>query len=308
MNSYSKPRVAIFLATHNSEKFLRDQIDSILDQVEVQIFIYVSDDSSVDSTYKILSSYLKKHNNIKLLKEGKFGNAHRNFMRLIKDVELPEDIEFIALADHDDIWKRNKIIKGISKIEKNQVQAYSGSFEIFTNNSSQTKYFSKNQNQKKFDHIFSSPGPGSTFILKKEAFRYIQDIIRSNYKEFLLADHHDWILYSLSRTMGVKWTIDEQSYLLYRQHDSNQIGANNGKQAYVKRINHILSGKFNQEINRNIYILSSLSKDFEELVSEAFNKSLSNSNNVFQYRRSRIQSVFIYLLIQLNFIKHEKHI
>jgi len=56
-----KPTVAILMATYNGEKFISDQIDSILNQSEVNVHFYISDDRSTDNTLNIIHDYKQKY-------------------------------------------------------------------------------------------------------------------------------------------------------------------------------------------------------------------------------------------------------
>ena len=64
-----KEQVEIVMATYNGEKYLKEQIDSILNQTYQNINLIISDDNSNDSTRKILEEYKKIDNRIKILKK-----------------------------------------------------------------------------------------------------------------------------------------------------------------------------------------------------------------------------------------------
>ena len=57
----NKPTVAILMATYNGEKYLSEQIDSILNQRQVNVHLYVSDDGSTDNTLNIIQDYKNKY-------------------------------------------------------------------------------------------------------------------------------------------------------------------------------------------------------------------------------------------------------
>lgn len=96
--------VSVLLATYNGEKYISDQMDSILKQLSYEDEILVSDDGSEDNTIKIIESYLEKDNRIKLYKNKRLG-VIRNFEFLIKRANH----EIIFLCDQDDIWLDNKV-------------------------------------------------------------------------------------------------------------------------------------------------------------------------------------------------------
>lgn len=96
--------ISVAMATYNGEKYLREQIDSILCQLAEQDEIIISDDGSMDSTLLIIEEYMKKDNRIHLVKG--LGKGHVfNFENAIKFCKN----EIIVLSDQDDVWENNKI-------------------------------------------------------------------------------------------------------------------------------------------------------------------------------------------------------
>ena len=57
----NKPRVLVLLSTYNGEKYLREQLDSIFNQVDIEVSVFASDDCSKDGTVSILEEYSKSH-------------------------------------------------------------------------------------------------------------------------------------------------------------------------------------------------------------------------------------------------------
>jgi glycosyltransferase involved in cell wall biosynthesis len=89
--NYNKT-IAVLLTTCNSEKFLKDQIDSILQQNKVIVHFYISDDNSTDGTLKILNYYFKNYPyNFKKLLKVNFRNCDKNFLNL--------DVTFYFVCD-----------------------------------------------------------------------------------------------------------------------------------------------------------------------------------------------------------------
>ena len=94
-------KIAVLLAAYNGERWIQEQINSILTQKKVDVTVYVSLDLSNDKTLDIIETYKKK--SVILLPYGdKFGAAAPNFYRLIQDVDF-QNYDYIALSDQDDI-------------------------------------------------------------------------------------------------------------------------------------------------------------------------------------------------------------
>jgi glycosyltransferase involved in cell wall biosynthesis len=96
-------RVSVCLTTHNGEKYLYDQIKSILSQIGNQDEIIISDDSSTDNTLDII--YSINDERIKVFTNNKFYHHTPNFEFAISKATG----NYIFLSDQDDIWLPNKV-------------------------------------------------------------------------------------------------------------------------------------------------------------------------------------------------------
>jgi glycosyltransferase involved in cell wall biosynthesis len=109
-------KISVALCTYNGEKFLKEQIDSILNQTVKVDEIIVCDDISTDDTLTILEEYSNKNPNLfKIYKNEKNLRSVKNFEKAIQ--LCTGDIVF--LADQDDIWVENKIEKYIDFFNNN---------------------------------------------------------------------------------------------------------------------------------------------------------------------------------------------
>ena len=105
----NKQKIQILLATYNGEKFLREQLDSIINQEYKSLELLVHDDGSVDNTISILNEYQNNFpNKIRILIDKKiFSSASMNFFHLIEN--RSRDANLYCLCDQDDIWHKNKL-------------------------------------------------------------------------------------------------------------------------------------------------------------------------------------------------------
>lgn len=110
----------IMLTSYNSEQYIGEQIQSIIEQDYPYWHLVVQDDGSNDRTTEIIREYVLNDCRIELLNnEGKHG-AYFNFHSLInKCKENACEYEFYMFSDHDDIWYKNKISRFISFYEEN---------------------------------------------------------------------------------------------------------------------------------------------------------------------------------------------
>ncbi len=125
--------ISVCIATYNGERFIKEQIDSIISQLSENDEIIISDDGSTDKTLEILKSY--NDNRIKIYSHKSDaslrGKRLSNFYFVTQNFEnalMYASGDYIFLSDQDDIWKPNKVKEFISHLENNNVVM--SSFEI----------------------------------------------------------------------------------------------------------------------------------------------------------------------------------
>lgn len=106
--------VQVLMSTYNGEKYIRRQIDSILNQKDVAIHLLIRDDGSTDSTCEIIRSYAEKYSDQVEITMGSNMGYKKSFLTLI---QLAGDYDYYAFADQDDYWKPDKEIASIEKME-----------------------------------------------------------------------------------------------------------------------------------------------------------------------------------------------
>lgn len=105
--------VAILMATYNGEKYLEEQIESILSQTDNNWALYIQDDGSTDNTLEIIKRYIDNKRiflvDIGLTHQG----ACMNFMTLLNHIES----KYYMFCDQDDVWLPNKVLLSYTKIK-----------------------------------------------------------------------------------------------------------------------------------------------------------------------------------------------
>ena len=112
-------KVDILLAIYNSNiKYLKLQMESLLNQTYSNIEVLVSDDnSSNEEVQKVLKEYAKKDDRIKLYLQKENLGYVKNFEFLLKESKA----NYIMFCDHDDIWYENKVEESLKKIQEENV-------------------------------------------------------------------------------------------------------------------------------------------------------------------------------------------
>lgn len=293
-------KIAVLLASYNGIKYIKEQVDSILNQKEVDVTIFISDDLSTDKTVEYLQNIYKDFKNIVYLTSGsKFGGAGKNFFRLIKDVDF-SSFDFVSFVDQDDIWYEDKLIRAIKTIEDKQIDAYSSNVLAFWEDGKEM-VINKSSSQARYDYLFEAAGPGCTYVLKKDLAISLQKFISENWENVNKVELHDWFIYAFARENNYKWHIDEKPSMRYRQHTSNQVGANDGLNAKLKRLKKVFSSWYREEIIKIIKVLRLENKyKFSKYI---LNKSYLNNllllKYSFEFRRNKKEKLFLSLLILL---------
>lgn len=283
--TFTFPSCVVLLATYNGERWLPEQLDSLSAQECVDLRVIVSDDQSDDGTMRLLC---KSDSAIAVAilptQTERFGSANRNFLCLVRDADIG-DSEYVALADQDDIWYPDKLARSIGQLRAASASAYSSDVEAFWSDG-RTRIIKKSHNQKQFDHLFSSPGPGCTFVFTRELFLEMRAWVIANFATLSRLWVHDWILYAYARSHGHRWIIDSVPTMRYRQHQTNEIGVNFGIRAFFRRMAFVKEGRY----RRDIVIISQLSGANPDLVQALRRLNLFDRlwliRHAYQFRRS----------------------
>ena len=230
----SLPRVTVLLATHQGERFLDEQLDSILSQEGAELTVLVSDDGSTDGTLGILERRMAEEPRIRMLPAQRFGAPAPNFYRLLADAD-PESYDYVGFADQDDVWMPGKIARHVALLRDHEADGVSSNVTAFDEHD-QRVLVKKDYPQRLADYLFETPGPGSSFLLTNRLARMVVAQLLDDDSPAREAVAHDWLIYALARAAGCTWVIDPESTIDYRQHDAQVLGANSGLAQAVKRI------------------------------------------------------------------------
>lgn len=244
------PNVTVLMATWNGELWVSEQVKSIFAQRNCNVQLVVSDDHSTDDTLSILKG-IALNNNVTLLcpRPERFGSANKNFIHLILSANV-DSADYVSFSDQDDIWFDNKLQRAIECIDEDRLDGYSSNVIAFWEDG-RSVLLKKSGAQKKYDYLFESAGPGCTFVMKKSRFLELRNWVKDN--EYILKNFavHDWFVYAYARSMAWKWFVDDIPGMRYRQHPSNEIGANVGIYAAKSRFSKFIKSEY---LNHSIVI------------------------------------------------------
>lgn len=225
----NKNNIAILMATYNAEKYLHEQIDSILAQTCKDWHLFIHDDGSKDNTMAILRAYADKHpQEITLLDYPSQHGAWRNFLSMLTCIES----NYYMFSDQDDVWLPEKIeteYQAMQKLERGEgkgkpIVVYSDLIvtdsELNTISPSLWKIAGI---YPQLIHSFNDMAAntvisGCTMLFNAEAKN-----ISCHYTDNVTM-HDAWIACCVMKHDGLLYPTDQPT-MLYRQHGSNTLGA-----------------------------------------------------------------------------------
>lgn len=218
----NKVKVAVLMSTYNGEKYIEEQIRSILNQRgEFDLHLLIRDDGSNDLTHEIL----QKYENIDSISWycGKNIGPALSFLNLIK--ENP-GYDFYAFADQDDYWKQNKISTAISYIGFTEKPTlYFSNADLVDNNlNSLGRKLYREEPRTDLATLSCAGGIlGCSIVFNNDLAKYIQDYPLP--KQLIM---HDFYISLLCAALEGNVIYNPDSFIKYRQHEHNTIGVSIG--------------------------------------------------------------------------------
>lgn len=259
------PKLCILLASYNGEKYISEQLDSIINQTYKNWELIIRDDGSKDETVTILNKYEKKDERIKILRDDK-GNL--GFLKNFEELLFNAKEEFVLFSDQDDFWLKNKLEKFVEKIRDLDEKVLSKpllvhcnslvcdeKLEIIKEKFIDSKIAKKNNSN---IYFFEYIVQGSTSMVNKKMIRESLPFLKS-------VTLHDRYFHLLSQFLGTRVFIDE-SLVKYRQHERNEIGANRSiiKNIMSKKYFYVEDRKLIEEIKEK-YIKCLRKRDLNDI-------------------------------------------
>lgn len=297
-------KIIVLMATYNGEKYIEEQIESILNQTYKNIDIYIRDDGSTDKTMIIIEKYIKKYKNIFFIKDNYTSHgSSNNFLNIIKYIKNNKiKYDYCMFSDQDDFWLNSKVEKSVNEIMKynneKPVLVHSDLFVVDSNlnliDKSFMSYRSLKYDECSFNKLLIQNNvTGCTMIMNKRLI----DLIPNNENENKIA-MHDWWITLIAAVFGEIHYLNE-STIKYRQHSNNVIGATK-----VKSFRFILNRLFHKN-----YIRESLNKaifqaiEFKKIYYSEMSKKEQKLINEFILLREENKLKKIYKIMKYKFLK-----
>jgi rhamnosyltransferase len=251
-------RILVILASFNGAKYISEQIQSILSQQNVDVFIKVFDDGSTDETISLINDIDSER--VQLKENSKpTGSAALNFfysLLSLKDEELKQ-YDYISFADQDDIWLPNKLESAYQALKSQKADLYMSNLILWEEIANKKSILKRSFPQKRFDYLFEGGSAGCTYVFTTTFCLDLRKILStSNISDWRFFSH-DWFVYFFARYNKYKVSFDSSAFILYRIHETNVHGQLNTFSIFsiIERFKLIKNGWFDHQIKGFIEFL-----------------------------------------------------
>jgi rhamnosyltransferase len=217
-----------------------------LNQSDVDVHLVVSDDGSTDDTLKQVGHWT---GDPRITLDGPptpTRSAAQNFLWLIRNTDADE-FDYVALADQDDVWLRQKLCRACRALDAQDAGGYSSAVTAFWAGGSEA-LLSQNSRLTASDFLFEGAGQGCTFVLTLRFFSRLKTFLADATLQTQRLHYHDWTIYALSRAWKVHWIFDNDPMVRYRQHEHNDTGARASVSGLTRRLSLIKSGWYRTQV------------------------------------------------------------
>lgn len=257
------PKVLIILATFNGASYIREQIYSIKSQIDVEPVVAISDDCSSDGTLGLAISICEQLSlaHFVLSFNIKMGSASANFLTACLLVN-PSDFDYFAFCDQDDIWLPRKLYHSIQCMKYQGCHAYSSPLIAFQDPPDYPRPRLIYKKVLPMSFMTQSASAGCTYVLDQTAFTALNRslIYLDSVADISNIFSHDVYTHQVIKLFGLAWYYDFLSFVLYRQHSSNDWGASKVSISAIKsRLCILISGSFFNSLAWGVKVVESSS-------------------------------------------------
>lgn len=286
--------VAICMAAYNGEKYIAEQITSIINQSYQDWVLFIHDDNSSDSTVNIVTEIAEKHvEKIFLIDDETVsgGSSLKNFAAILEWVNRRYSFNYYMFSDQDDYWLPQKIEKSIKLVKEKEgiykdkpVLVHTDLSVVDLNlkilGTSFFAYRALNPEIKDLNHLLAQNNiTGCTMIWNKA----LNEIV-------LLSDHrivmHDWWIALVACCFGEIYYLKE-STVYYRQHGGNVVGATkvNTVRFIIKRL--LVKNKAHETIKKSVLQAKAFLDIYKYRINEKERSVLKKYSELYTYGKCK---------------------
>ena len=221
-------KVNVLMSTYNGETHLGEQIDSIMNQKDVEVILTIRDDGSSDGTLAVIKKYINKYGKKIRLFTGHNAGYRKSFRRLLR---YASEADFYAFADQDDVWMEDKLINAVNMLDEkcsdDEICLYASS-DIITNEKLEAVGIHDISGVNNTIQGFYTRArlAGCTFVFSPECKKVAERFLKVKFPRSAEPDH-DFLLASVALSCG-KVILDKNAYIYHRRTGKNVTSGGNG--------------------------------------------------------------------------------
>lgn len=223
--------IVVLMSTYNGEKYIKEQLNSILAQT-YPAHVLIRDDGSKDETVNIIEDYIAAGADINLIKGQNLG-VKGSFFELIK---LAPEADYYSFADQDDVWLEDKLEAAVTMLQAEECSKGTNVPLLYCSNTNLVDADlnlitreNKNPRPSFGNALVENICTGCTAVANRALLGKIKENVPDPDKIIM----HDWWLYLIAEAFG-KTVFDDEPHINYRQHGNNEWGAKTSRWAVLK--------------------------------------------------------------------------
>lgn len=294
-----RSEIAILMSTYNGEKYLKEQIESIIKQSNQDWHLYIRDDNSKDSSRTIIREYAEKNEKITFINADSTDNVGvcRSFIALVQYAEA----QYYMFCDQDDVWKTDKVDQTLNRMQQAKsllrpVLVYTDLEIVDENLTPLGRMYGDRVWFSFIQFLFTNCATGCT-VMFNQALKQKINFSTLNYDDIYM---HDWWFAMVAAQFGEVLYVNEPT-INYRQHAGNVVGSgeeNTFRRLVARFVLHQSDVIHAQQIVRAAHEfnrlygdeVSGMDKQYLSAYGDLYTKSsfLHNLNLVVKYPAQRI--------------------
>lgn len=225
-------RIEILMSAYNGDKFIEEQIESIMRQRDVDVHLTIRDDGSSDETVSVIKKMQEKYPNAISVHVGENIGYRKSFLRLL---DLAVDADYYGFADQDDFWKEEKSFRAVECLEKEKpsIKLYVGSLKIVDSDMKEIADKDISGIPNTLGSLFTrNRFAGCTFVFSKACKEMAQRFASMDYAAERMPDHD--FLVAACAYAGGSVVLDDQENIFHIRHSGSVTSGGNGLKKRIR--------------------------------------------------------------------------
>ena len=256
-------KILILLSAYNGEKFIEEQIKSLLAQENVDIHVLIRDDGSTDGTCGIVDKYVNETNRVTLIKGENTGCAGSFYAVAKEACENYPDYDYYAFSDQDDVWLSDKCERACTALNKlkesSNYMLYASAYQMTDASLNPIPTVMLPSNKTFGESLVIQPTIGCTMVFN---YNLLSLFVKGGADGILM--HDSWI-YKMCLGCGGTYIYDDKPTILYRQHGHNVKG---GDQTFGQLWKQRLGNFLHSRCSRSVQAMHLLERYKDDLTPE----------------------------------------